>query len=47
MSGRNRRVGGGGGGGGGGVADLHVLTKAIEYPVSTLCNNIGKNFPMY
>ena len=34
-----------GGGGGGVVADLNVLTKAIEYPVSTLCNNIGKKFP--
>ena len=30
-----------GGGGGGGGEDPHVLTQAIEYPVLTLCINIG------
>ena len=34
-------------GGGGVVADPHVLTLAIEYPVSTLCINIGYRFSMF
>ena len=33
--------GGGGGGGGGGGADFHILTSAIEHPVSSLCINLG------
>ena len=31
--------------GGGGVDDPHVLTSAIEYPVITLCINIGNLVP--